>query len=305
MKKIISIIMLFILSLPLWGCFNGSANVSYIDKDGNEQTLKIEKTDDKEKIVEIFSVLEEVEVEEASNLNLGGKIELSAALKANAITAKVSLGLNFEAKADVKSELAYAACSIAGKIEASFEGQNEKIEIDAGIKLYAISDFAYIDIYGEGLESFNIEEQKVKLPLNELVAELSEMFDGFLSGNQTPDVQTPNIEDLVEMYQIQITDTSKSTFTLKLNYPLSNISPELTETLDLFITIDTKTLLPAEISLDASKVLNAVVGEIGNFIELEVSDTVLKINAKCKYEKTKVPTLTEQEKNQFLIPDII
>lgn len=311
MKKLICMFLLVLSGLMFVSCSdNGPANVTIKDAEGNESTLTINPTKDKAQMMDIFDKLESVEVttELPKGISIEGNINfkcvMEVSLMGEIVNTDVEMNGKAESKVDLEALQVYASMSLQGKTTASFRGESQTENMSFGASLYTDDDYAYLSLSEQGESS----TEKTKYDLTEIRAQLDELMalleNAGITGITSTDssFEMPSIEEMIDHYYLEISATTSSSFTLSAKIPAS-IFDESFGTNDfaaISVKINTKTMLPEEVSVDLGNLLTSIMDMTGEFQDFAtLKESICTLSLKLKYEKVTVPTLTDTQKAQY------
>lgn len=300
MKKIFCVLFVLIFGGLFVSCSdNGPAKVTVVDENGEKTTISIEATEDSAKVVDVLTALEAVEITKPKGCEMSLSADFAAKIGMSGMTMEINLDASLSAKADLESLLFYVDGSMKGSMKATYQGETQKDDIKMGVKVHSTTDYAYVSTTAVGLSDFNIKSQKIKYDIAEMREMLESLFDG--SAITPPsDVEMPSVAEIVDLYDIVISSTTSSSFTLKMSCTLSDFDSEMpSQSLDVYVTIDTKTMMPSKITTDISELIESVLSSSIGMIGMGSVDCTSKFSVSFKYKEVTIPTLTDDEMAQY------
>lgn len=308
MKKTNKCLLLLILSLPFFlASCSKKVNLEYTDSEGVKQSLLVEETENKEEVYNVIVALNNIleEQEDDSKLetifmgiNFDAELELEGENKTS-IKLITDLVVSKEEKASAKAELNI-------KSDTKEEGVSSNTSVDFKGELFLDESGIYYDI------ALNSGENKTELKQTISMAQIETIIQQLMSnlapstGNpMMPSLDFPELDnkeeivELLEEYNIVISNTSRKTITFKAGLPLHELLADGSEgVVDVYLELDYKHVAPLSIKFDTKALITEAIKQeeiINGKINLEIS---------FKYNEVKVKTLTDEQKKGFAPFDI-
>ncbi len=303
MKKLL---ILILVVLGLSSCSNSEdtpAEIKYLNPLGEEEVLVITKTEDENEVIEIFENLKQIK---PNKLNFNGaefkifsKLNSSLMIAAKeAIAVSVGYEMNLNLKSDLKNFLFEGNLALAGftNTDSNSLALNENYQIDSDI--FNDESFWYFDL------EFNVGnskgESKLKYPNPQVQSDISQYIKSSITLLDYYNlIQILNITDeMISIYHVTITSTTKNTFTIKLIIPLTE-----SISIEAYMGFDCEKLLPIYAEINASEMIAEALKKqyIDDYLTTDVTVEAAEflIRLDIEYGNYTITSKSEEDKQAF------
>lgn len=310
MKKLM--LLLCIMSLVVFvGCTKTQENaeIKYIDENQTEQVYIIKKTEDLEEVKQLASILKNKKID--TNFN-GARLlftsEIEGKITINELEKRtIDLGYTFDI--DAQANLKKYRLGGTLKLEGYTNTESPSLSLKTTDQLTAeiSNDDSYLYVSG-GLKTGNTQiNVKHKLNIDHFTEESKAMIVSSLDVLKYYKLTEiiPNMEEFVDLYHITIVDTTKDTFTIRLNLSSDILFPNIEnkDTISLDVKISCLELLPIECTFSLDQLISNILHT--EYVNKYLSDKVIveqakgKISLKMEYGYFNIQELTEEEKQEY------
>ena len=310
MKKILlSFLMSFCLFLVGCGSKETPAEITIIDDNQEEVSYQISKTDNLEEVKEIFDQLNRVKINPKFNgfsLNFKTEIEGKVVIT-NQEVRTIDLGytLNINALANLKKFRMSGDILLDGFTNTDSDSLSLKTKNKLILDFNNDDEYAYL--MGSLEEGTNRLSLKNKVNIEGFTKEYKPVISSYidLMKYYKPLELLPEYNEMIDSYNITICNTTKDSFTLRLNVPANQIFKEVAT--DLTIAIDVElsceNLLPIRFQFQADDIISLILENeyVGQYLssKVKVEKAKLKVDAKLKFDYFEVKELAEEEKINY------
>lgn len=311
MKKVWILVLLF-FNIGLLNSCNKEAPAELKIKtgDGEEQTILISCTEDQAELERILGFLELAQLEQEGlsgfHLNLSSIIAGDVVIE-NEKKTKLSLEYNVKANviANIKKYITNGDFEITGYTKSEADDLFLDTQYALNADVINDDDFLYLDgIFKIGN---NKVKEKRKIDISEFTKEYKSLITSFsdLLNYYNPLNMIPELKTILKEYTVAVSETTRSTFTLKLSIPLSLIdsSLEVEEKLDFYIELGCDTLLPKRFSWNGDALLAELLEKkyddkyLSSNIQIEHAQFSLECS--IEYGKFDIKEITTTDKEQY------
>ncbi len=310
MKKI-SFIFLILISVLFAGCASkeAPAEITILNEANEEITYKINKTEDIEEVKEVFQKLHQAQpdsnytgVSIALSSAIGGKVIIT---KDETSTIDLNYDLEVKAQANLKSYRMNGTFNLSGNTNTDSPSLSFKTLNHFSLEFVNDDQFAYLKGDVQTGDTRVVVKNKVS------IEDFSNQYKSMIQASielmkyYNPIDLIPDIENLIETYQISIIKTTKNTFTLQFHIPTQDLIGNLSlgERIDFDVEISCDTLLPVQIEMTADEVISKLLKD--QYIESYLTDNVQIQNPKfsiliqLEYGNYSIKELDDAEKETY------